>query len=46
MPGEIEEPLDFHLHTRTVQPGLGEVIAECGHDGSVASVERAERLWR
>ena len=43
---QVDQPLDFDLHAGAVQPRLREVIAEADHRGTVAAVERAERLGR
>ena len=42
--GEEYEPLDFHVDPGPVESRLGEVLAEFGHGGPVAPVERAEGL--
>ena len=42
--GQGDEPLHFHVNAGPVESGLREVLAQRAHGGSVASVERAQRL--
>ena len=43
--GEVEQPLHLDVHARAVQRGFRELLAQAGHGGAVAAVERAQRLF-
>jgi len=43
--GEVEQPLDLDPHAGPIEAGLGEVLPQRRDRGSVASVERAQRLF-
>ena len=40
--GQVDEPLDFHAHTVTVQGCLGQVVNEGRDGGLVTAVQRAQ----